>query len=324
MNLQRETLLCQYRYDGLDRLIGNELAQRRREEDVTDITLLATDVQRSVLHTLQANHQRQPIAYAPYGHRPALSDLFSLLGFNSERPDPLTGHYLLGNGYRAFNPVLMRFNSPDNLSPFGKGGLNSYSYCLGDPINLADPNGHNPILKIMSSALIFSKSRSRSNSVIAFIESTTATITFQKTSIRTITPEGWVSETTTIFDEHGSKQILFVQIGGEITLMHPDKPIFQYPVTPSLKDLAYTEIRPADLTTTRKFASGLMPIRTDRRNIENHHSQIEFNLRKAGIPGSEIAQLSRTVRNYDLVMGNIKGAFPEKLGPANELIRNGL
>ncbi|EGH35731.1 hypothetical protein PSYJA_44541, partial [Pseudomonas syringae pv. japonica str. M301072] len=38
----------------------------------------------------------------------------------------MTGHYLLGNGYRAFNPVLMRFNSPDSLSPFGEGGVNAY------------------------------------------------------------------------------------------------------------------------------------------------------------------------------------------------------
>lgn len=118
------------------------LAQQQREGDAVDTTLLATDQQRTVLQTLKNDQQPQPIAYSPYGHRSALSGLLSLLGFNGERPDPVTGHYLLGNGYRAFNPVLMRFNSPDSWSPFGKGGLNSYVYCLGDPVNQADPTGH--------------------------------------------------------------------------------------------------------------------------------------------------------------------------------------
>ena len=70
--------------------------------------------------------------------------LLSLRGFNGEQPDPLTGHYHLGNGYRQFNPVLMRFNSPDSWSPFGEGGLNAYGYCEGDPVNLVDRNGHAP------------------------------------------------------------------------------------------------------------------------------------------------------------------------------------
>ena len=121
------------------------LAQQRREDDVLNTTLVMTDPQRSVLHTLNANHQRHPIAYSPYGHRAIENGFLSLLGFTGERPDPVTGHYLLGNGYRAFNPTLMRFNSPDKLSPFGRGGLNCYAYCLGDPVNSADPNGHTPL-----------------------------------------------------------------------------------------------------------------------------------------------------------------------------------
>jgi len=169
--------ICHYRYDPLDRLasqtqadtpprqrfycksrlateiqgtIGHSivqhdnllLAQHQRQNGVLDSTLLATDLQRSVLNTLKSGRQPQTIAYSPYGHRPVESGLSSLLGFNGERPDPVTGHYLLGNGYRAFNPVLMRFNSPDSLSPFGKGGLNAYAYCMVDPINNTDPNGH--------------------------------------------------------------------------------------------------------------------------------------------------------------------------------------
>jgi RHS repeat-associated protein len=103
--------------------------------------LLATDQQRSVINALKANRP-QPIAYTPFGYRPAENGFLSLLGFNGEQADTLTGHYHLGNGYRQFNPVLMRFNSPDSWSPFGEGGLNAYGYCGGDPRNKVDQTGH--------------------------------------------------------------------------------------------------------------------------------------------------------------------------------------
>ena len=183
----RETELCRYHYDPFDRLISHALAntperqrfycksrvateiqgstshsiiqhgdqllaQQQSDGDALDTTLLVTDQQRSVLHTLKANNQRPPIAYSPYGHRPAENGLLSLLGFNGERPDSLTGCYVLGMGYRAFNPVLMRFNRPDSWSPFGEGGLNSYAYCWGDPINLMDPIGHSPIAQAFKSS----------------------------------------------------------------------------------------------------------------------------------------------------------------------------
>jgi RHS repeat-associated protein len=177
MPLPHESVLCQYRYDPLDRVIGQVsagipqhqrfynknrlateiqgavchsifqqgdllLAQQRSGDGAIDTLLFATDQQRSVLHTCKANQQRQPIAYSPYGYRAVENGLLSLLGFNGERPDPVTNQYLLGNGYRAFNPVLMRFNCPDSLSPFGEGGLNPYAYCQGDPVNQIDPTGH--------------------------------------------------------------------------------------------------------------------------------------------------------------------------------------
>lgn len=65
-----------------------------------------------------------------------------LSGFNSERIDPVSGHYHPGNGYRAYSPVLMRFTCPDNMSPFNAGGINPYAYCAGDPVNHSDPTGH--------------------------------------------------------------------------------------------------------------------------------------------------------------------------------------
>lgn len=64
------------------------------------------------------------------------------LAFNGERRDPVTGLYHLGQGYRAYNPRMMRFHAADSLSPFGAGGTNPYAYCLGDPINAIDPTGH--------------------------------------------------------------------------------------------------------------------------------------------------------------------------------------
>ncbi|WP_433770269.1 RHS repeat-associated core domain-containing protein [Pseudomonas putida] len=133
---------------------------------MSSTTLLATDQQRSVLITLKTNHSPQPIGYSPYGYRPAACWLLSLLGFNGELADPLTGHYLLGNGYRAFNPVSLRFNSPDNLSPFGEGGLNSYAYCLGDPINLLDKTGHSA-LKIWRDITLTIIARSKISKLIA-------------------------------------------------------------------------------------------------------------------------------------------------------------
>ena len=112
------------------------------QQDGATSTLLATDMQTSVLHSGSADGTQQAHAYTPFGHSHDVKMLNSVSGFNGERPDPVTGHYLLGQGYRAFNPVLKRFNSPDNLSPFGEGGINAYGYCGGDPLNRVDPTGH--------------------------------------------------------------------------------------------------------------------------------------------------------------------------------------
>ncbi|WP_253277051.1 RHS repeat-associated core domain-containing protein [Pseudomonas fluorescens] len=174
----REVMLCRYSYDPLDRLVGTlplsdaesqrfycknllateiqdfltysifqhevqPLAQLQGNEKTVKTSLLATDLQRSVINALNLD-DHHPISYSPYGHRLSDSGLLSLFGFNGERQDPVTGGYCLGNGYRMFNPTLMRFNSPDSWSPFGNGGINSYAYCIGDPVNQSDPLGHSP------------------------------------------------------------------------------------------------------------------------------------------------------------------------------------
>jgi len=91
------------------------------------------------------------LQYTVYGHD-GYSQYPSVLRFSGQRKESATGHYLLGNGYRAFNPVLMRFHSPDSLSPMGAGGFNCYAYCAGDPVNNTDPSGHRrlPGIKLSS------------------------------------------------------------------------------------------------------------------------------------------------------------------------------
>ncbi|MDH0730204.1 RHS repeat-associated core domain-containing protein [Pseudomonas sichuanensis] len=103
--------------------------------------LLATDSKGSVL--ARRNQTPEPgLAYTAYGHASEVQAFGTLLGFNGERFEPVTGCYQLGNGYRTYTPVLMRFRSPDSWSPFGRGGLNAYAYCSADPINRSDPSGH--------------------------------------------------------------------------------------------------------------------------------------------------------------------------------------
>jgi RHS repeat-associated protein len=239
----RETILSQYLYDPLDRQRGctlsqqpaiqrfycesrlatelqgearwsivqhedHLLAQRKLQNGKLDIALLATDQQRSVLNALDATHPR-PLAYSPYGHRPAENVLLSLLGFNGERPDPVTGHHHLGNGYRQFNPVLMRFNSPDSWSPFGKGGLNAYGYCEGDPVGRSDPTGHFSFLRALLPA---------TKSVLNFVKPTM----FKASAISAVAgAAGLVVEANVELDEtsnnvllYGSSFLLGLGLGG--------------------------------------------------------------------------------------------------------------
>ncbi|SER80149.1 RHS repeat-associated core domain-containing protein [Pseudomonas sp. NFACC02] len=105
--------------------------------------LLATDLHDTVLAGIgpfEVGH----MAYTAYGAQPGPAALVSRSGFNGQFREQGTGWYLLGNGHRIYNPALMRFHSPDALSPFDKDGLNPYAYCLGDPVNHVDPTGRTP------------------------------------------------------------------------------------------------------------------------------------------------------------------------------------
>ncbi|EMR46364.1 RHS repeat-associated core domain-containing protein [Pseudomonas putida] len=119
---------------------GGLLAQRASVADEGHLLMGVSNTDTVMTELGHAALKAYP--YSPYGHCNARSESNTLLAFNGEPLDSATGCYALGNGYRMYNPTLERFCSPDNISPFGKGGLNAYMYCAGDPVNRVDPTGH--------------------------------------------------------------------------------------------------------------------------------------------------------------------------------------
>ncbi|UTL93504.1 RHS repeat-associated core domain-containing protein [Pseudomonas fluorescens] len=99
--------------------------------------LLSTDEKKSVMQT------RGATPYTVYGYD-EWHKRSTLLGFNGQTRDGVTGCDFLGMGKRAYSSVLMRFVSPDGFSPFDIGGINAYAYCKGDPVNYVDPSGNSP------------------------------------------------------------------------------------------------------------------------------------------------------------------------------------
>lgn len=101
------------------------------------INLISTDQNGSVVKIVTSNNARTN-TYSAYGYSCTPG---SLSAFNGEYLDLNSQAYILGS-YRAFSTSLMRFWSPDSLSPFDTGGINTYAYCLNDPVNKIDPSGH--------------------------------------------------------------------------------------------------------------------------------------------------------------------------------------
>ncbi|MBF8691111.1 RHS repeat-associated core domain-containing protein [Pseudomonas fulva] len=120
------------------RTAGTPLAEQLSGQLGT--SLLAVEGSGTVLRAGCAG-QNEPHHYTAYGYDPKLPSYMTLLGFNGEVLIALQDDYALGQGHRCFSPVRMRFNTPDRLSPFEAGGLNTYCYCEGDPVNYIDPSG---------------------------------------------------------------------------------------------------------------------------------------------------------------------------------------
>jgi RHS repeat-associated protein len=126
--------LCSFSYDG-DVPLGQ---QQHGQPAETLLTLCGAS--HSVMAQIKGQDEVKTTRYSSHGV--ASDPLDSALGYNGEVREADTGWYLLGSGYRTYDPQLMCFHSPDSASPFGAGGLNPYAYCLGNPIRYRDPTGH--------------------------------------------------------------------------------------------------------------------------------------------------------------------------------------
>ncbi|MDA0911405.1 MAG: RHS repeat-associated core domain-containing protein [Proteobacteria bacterium] len=94
--------------------------------------------------------------YSPYGIETDLDQSTTKAknaqGFDGQRMDKATGYQFLGNGYRAYNPILHRFMQMDDISysPFGKGGINGYVFGNNNPVMNFDPSGHFAVLAFLT------------------------------------------------------------------------------------------------------------------------------------------------------------------------------
>jgi RHS repeat-associated protein len=85
-------------------------------------------------------------AYDPFGSQTAVtgSPAPIAFGYQGSRTDPDSGQ--IDMGFRSYDPATARFTAADTIAgAFGPPiGLNRYAYAFGDPINMADPDGHWP------------------------------------------------------------------------------------------------------------------------------------------------------------------------------------
>ena len=125
------------RCSSLIQAAGMRLVERKVANDLQQTMMLASDGMGSVIG--ESGTGSKSVAYSPYGFQRGME---SLIGFAGQMQSLLPIGYFLGNGYRFFDVVTHRFNSPDEFSPFGRGGVNAYVYCGGDPVNRTDPSGH--------------------------------------------------------------------------------------------------------------------------------------------------------------------------------------
>ncbi|WP_105948064.1 RHS repeat-associated core domain-containing protein [Pseudomonas sp. LLC-1] len=124
--------------------------------------LYFTDQAGTLLGTAHHSHTINNV-FSAYGHN--ANEILNATGFKAEHYDPLARGYFLGNGHRLYMTGVMKFCRPDISSPFGLGGINSYAYCAGDPINYVDPTGKSrtPLWQLKKKTTKYIKSKNRTH-----------------------------------------------------------------------------------------------------------------------------------------------------------------
>ncbi|WP_350298365.1 RHS repeat-associated core domain-containing protein [Pseudomonas putida] len=104
--------------------------------------LFATDEMDSVLVVSTPDGKQKNHTYTPFGYNDKLPSGSPAIGFNGEFILDNIHLYLLGQGHRGFSTEMRRFIGPDNAeSPFARGGVNAFAYCVNDPVNRKDETG---------------------------------------------------------------------------------------------------------------------------------------------------------------------------------------
>lgn len=117
-------------------------------KEASSTKLLATDEMDSVLILSTHDGKQHNQNYTAFGYNNKLPSGSASMGFNGEFMLENMHLYLLGQGHRGFSTEMGRFTAPDNFeSPFGRGGVNSFAYCLNDPVNRKDETGMWSIFK---------------------------------------------------------------------------------------------------------------------------------------------------------------------------------
>ncbi len=269
-------------------------------------TLFATNGSNSVLAELNQSGLNRA-SYTPYGHHSSEFKSSSDFGFNGEIREPITSWYTLGNGNRVYNPVLMRFHSPDKFSPFDAGGLNAYMYCVGDPINRTDPTGNFPIWKGITVGLL-------ATGAVAGIAST-ATDGNTKTALAAFSLAATAAGIGySRFNLYRSKNVknIFSSISGERKPSY--KPLSSKPMNPTTllkpttapptKPVTAISIAPSDTRAVQTLNSTLGTA-ADRRpnywpNLTTPDEAFRLQVREAGIqnrlantPGAQLGLAAR-------------------------------